>query len=761
MLERMSRLIKADGSTKARELIAKADALRDGRAWKEAAEAYRAALEADAGMAGIWVQYGHTLKESGQHAEAENAYQRSLALTDDADTHLQLGHLHKIMGQRRRAEEDYLHALERQPDLADARSELGRLGWSGARLRAFLAKGGKNSASEAETSAVIAFELSDLIDHLQRSRYPTGIQRVQLALGAALAESFDEEQVQFVYYDHLLSDFFEVQRRQVVDLYELVNDVEADHDIQRTMIDAFKGSLNKTRPFEFPEAAYLVNVGTSWGFINYFLSIREAKRRNRVRYVPLVHDCIPLIYPEFCNPNLVRDFINWISHMLGHADLILTNSDNTKADVVKVARQIDISPPSLTTMRLNGEYGSRSDLTEVDRASQDVLRAHNLDIEDFVLLVSTIEPRKNHMLALNAWSRLLKSRPRSKVPRLVFVGSSGWMNEPIYQRLERDAALSEHVVILQNVSEQVLQLLYARCLFTLFPSLYEGWGLPISEALAHGKVPLVSNVSSHPEAGGDLAVLFDLDSEADFQAKLENLIDDAKGRAAREEKIKKAKPLRPWSDIARELYGSVETHLKEHPAKPATTPKVDAPPALISGRYYSLARNLASDLQSLVHSGDLYRAGLNWHGPETFGCWIRGLSADIAFTVGKEEGEEFLLYLQLLGAPSTDNTVTLALPPSNWSRRVTIRQGEAYWNIIPLRFSPDSKREVRLRIASEKLIDFASLTEGRDVRVSSLGVMGLYLCRSTDGLQRSAITEAIQFGSMDAIARKTPDCALL
>ncbi len=760
MLERMTRLIKADNSGKTRELIAKADAFRDARSWSDAAEAYRVALDADQGMPGIWVQYGHALKESGQHTEAERAYLQAIAIQDDADTHLQLGHLHKIMGQRRRAEEDYLRALERQPDLADARTELGRLGWSGARLRTFLGKSGKSVGAQANLGAVVAFELSDLIDHLQRARYPTGIQRVQLALGAALAERFDESQVQFVYYDHAQSDFFEVQRRQILDYYEMVNDGETDHEIQRTLIDNFKGGLTKTKPFEFSDGAYLVNVGTSWGFLNYFLSIREAKRRNRIRYVPLVHDCIPLIYPEFCNPNLVFDFINWISHMLGHADLILANSENTKLDVVKVAPQIGATLSDLVTMRLNGEYGVQSDITEPDRASQDVLRAHNLDVEDFVLMVSTIEPRKNHMLALNAWSRLLKTRSRDRVPRLVFVGSSGWMNEPLYERLERDASLSERVVILANVSEQVLQLLYSRCLFTLFPSLYEGWGLPISEALAHGKVPLVSNVSSHPEAGGDLAVLFDLDSEADFQAKLENLIDDTDARRAREDRIKHAKPLRPWGDIAKELFSAVEADLKKRPAAPVPTME-EAPPALVCGRYYSLARNLASDLSKLVHSGDIYRSGLNWHGPEAFGSWIRGRSADISFLLGKEEGDEFLIYLHLEGAPSTDNNVTLTLPPSNWSKRTFIPQEAAQWDIVPLRFSPGSKREVRLRITADMLVDFGKSTEGRDTRLSSVGVKGFYVCRATDGLQRTAISEAIQFGTMDAIARKNPDCAVL
>ncbi len=260
------------------------------------------------------------------------------------------------------------------------------MGWNSKRLRAFLAKGDESSPQTNDVDFFIAFELSDLIDHLQRARYPTGIQRVQLALGAALAENFGDDRVQFVYYDHLQSEFFELHGRQLLDLAELVNDAKTEHETQKAVIDAYKGGLNKAEPFEFPDGAYLVNVGTSWGFLNYFLSIREIKRRSRVRYVPFVHDCIPIIYPEFCNPNLVCDFINWISHMLGHADFILANSENTKADVAKVATELGIQLPLISTIRLNGEYGNHKHGGEPSKASADLLRAHNLDLEELCSL---------------------------------------------------------------------------------------------------------------------------------------------------------------------------------------------------------------------------------------------------------------------------------------------------------------------------------------------------------------------------------------
>src|SRR5215831_9669644 len=146
----------------AENLIASGDSYRDARNWIAAAAHYRAALDVDRGLAHIWVQYGHALKESRQLEAAEEAYQRALSIEDLADTHLQLGHLHKIMGRRREAESDYVRALERQPTFAEARAELARLGWSSSRLRGRLSK--LNDALQ-QSQAVVAFELSDLIDH--------------------------------------------------------------------------------------------------------------------------------------------------------------------------------------------------------------------------------------------------------------------------------------------------------------------------------------------------------------------------------------------------------------------------------------------------------------------------------------------------------------------------------------------------------------------------------------------------------------------
>ncbi|MHA4875417.1 glycosyltransferase, partial [Enterococcus faecium] len=84
-------------------------------------------------------------------------------------------------------------------------------------------------------------------------------------------------------------------------------------------------------------------------------------------------------------------------------------------------------------------------------------------------------------------------------PDLVCVGGRGWLNDHVYAALDRDPELAEKVRIISGLTDSHLALLYSTCLFTVYLSTYEGWGLPVTESLCYGKVPLLSDTSSLPE----------------------------------------------------------------------------------------------------------------------------------------------------------------------------------------------------------------------------------------------------------------------
>jgi glycosyltransferase involved in cell wall biosynthesis len=143
-----------------------------------------------------------------------------------------------------------------------------------------------------------------------------------------------------------------------------------------------------------------------------------------------------------------------------------------------------------------------------------------------VLFVSTIEPRKNHRLLVQIWRRLIERHGADAVPALVFAGQIGWLVDDLLSELAASHYLDGKIVLAGALADEELRQAYRSCLFTVFPSLCEGWGLPIEESLVQGKFCVASNRTAIPEAGGDLIDYFDPSNDDDALAKIERLLLD-------------------------------------------------------------------------------------------------------------------------------------------------------------------------------------------------------------------------------------------
>jgi glycosyltransferase involved in cell wall biosynthesis len=191
-----------------------------------------------------------------------------------------------------------------------------------------------------------------------------------------------------------------------------------------------------------------------------------------------------------------------------------------------------------------------------------------------VLLVSTIEVRKNHALVYQAWRRLLQRHGPAVVPKLVFAGSVGWMSGDLIAQLENDPSTRGHISIISGTSDGDLAWLYRHCLFTLYPSLYEGWGLPVAEGLAFGKACLASDTSAVPEIAGDMVDYHDPHDLVGYVSLLERLIFDPDYRAERERRVRERFRRTHWTDTVLQmtaaadvLFGTVDPELEERAAE--------------------------------------------------------------------------------------------------------------------------------------------------------------------------------------------------
>jgi glycosyltransferase involved in cell wall biosynthesis len=244
----------------------------------------------------------------------------------------------------------------------------------------------------------------------------------------------------------------------------------------------------------------------------------------RAAGVPLVvtvHDLTLLRHPELGTPAL-RRLVGRTARSVREATRVIADSEATRRDVVEL---LGAPPDRVRVVPLGCDPRFRpGDMAAARRAV-----AAELGIDaPFVLHVGTIEPRKNLPALLSAFARARRTRGLRQL--LVLAGAPGWGVEPVRARIAAEG-LADVVRLTGPVSDaQLLQLYRAADLFA-FPSLYEGFGLPVVEALACGTPVVTANAAALPEVAGDAALLVDPRDEGALADALDRGVNDPELRA--------------------------------------------------------------------------------------------------------------------------------------------------------------------------------------------------------------------------------------
>jgi glycosyltransferase involved in cell wall biosynthesis len=245
----------------------------------------------------------------------------------------------------------------------------------------------------------------------------------------------------------------------------------------------------------------IISGGLDWDFKDMG-ALAKLKAKHKFRYCTIIHDIIPVLFPHLVVPSLVPTFGKYFPDLVSLADYAMCNSESTRRDWTRFCGTCGRDMPAFV-------FPLGSDLPAIEEPSSLEL-PEILQGKQFVLFVSTIEPRKNHRMLYEAWDRCVRSKtvdPASD--RLVFVGRQGWAVNDLLREFSTNPATRQTLIVLNHVSDALLRVLYRQAAFVLFPSLYEGYGLPLAEALAYGKPCISSNAGSLPEIGGDLVVRID------------------------------------------------------------------------------------------------------------------------------------------------------------------------------------------------------------------------------------------------------------
>lgn len=224
------------------------------------------------------------------------------------------------------------------------------------------------------------------------------------------------------------------------------------------------------------------------------------------RSVVIVHDMAYKVCPE-----TVRLKTKWWLHLTlkkscNRADAIVTVSESSKADIIKYlgvnANKITVMPNGVDLHIFHNRY---------EKSAIDTIKAKYHLKSEYFLYLGTLEPRKNIPSLIRAYKQLLQIKDSLTVPQLVIAGGKGWLYDSIFN-IVKELKLEENVLFTGYLDmEDVPKMLCGATAF-VFPSIYEGFGMPPLEAMACGAPVITSNVSSLPEVVGDAGILVNPES---------------------------------------------------------------------------------------------------------------------------------------------------------------------------------------------------------------------------------------------------------
>jgi glycosyltransferase involved in cell wall biosynthesis len=408
----------------------------------------------------------------------------------------------------------------------------------------------------------------DLTDFTIWRGIHTGTQRVVYQIATFLKEN---PEVRFCSYEYTKKQYIEVSFNNATNG---IDSTEGDTKINKTHLSKSIKSMRRTYDLLMPPIASksvsrlknsknlannqnidiaievdfkkddtLLVLGGNWdkqGFIEALLLVKKSG----VKLVHNINDLIPIFDKGHVSSDEHERFEKYMKQVIENSDLLTAISNYTKKDIEKYCKQNKIICPPVYVMRLGDNPIS---------ATPKTIKG----IEDsFILSVSTIELRKNHTLLYYAYKEAINQK--IELPKLVIAGKRGWLTGDLQYMLAHDPEIKDKITIVESPGDDELAWLYKNCLFSVYPSYYEGWGLPVAESIMYGKFCLATNTTSVPEVAGDLLDYFSPFDSGDCLQGIVKLLDDSY-RKSKVNNLTKSYKTTSWENTANSLYLELKT----------------------------------------------------------------------------------------------------------------------------------------------------------------------------------------------------------
>jgi len=294
----------------------------------------------------------------------------------------------------------------------------------------------------------------------------------------------------------------------------------------------------------------LVSVGATWCLPGHAEAAAVLRSRG-VCVARMIYDLIPTIRPQWLEPEHTQAITLWVREVLAGSDRVLTISEYSRREIEHYCAECRFDLPVLSVVRLG-------DVLEPAASGHGPAALPKfVPSRPFFLCVSTLDVRKNHRLLYDAWTQLA-SRRGDACPDLVCIGMAHLHVTDLLRELRQDRAVNRRIHVLHGVEDFELDWYYKNCAATLYPSKYEGWGLPVAESLGHGRLCLASHATSIPEISSDLPEFFDPFDVHGVAGLVERVLDDPAWVQEREERIRAEFQPTEWRETAAQVLSALD-----------------------------------------------------------------------------------------------------------------------------------------------------------------------------------------------------------
>ncbi len=310
---------------------------------------------------------------------------------------------------------------------------------------------------------------------------------------------------------------------------------------------------NYTHPFKNGDS--ILFAGTAWEYKNINDEIFSLKKNIKLSIYIICHDIIPIKFPHLClqakGVSANEMFLPYFLGMTKIADHVFCVSKSTEADYRKFTEKMRLVCPKTSVVTEGSHIVQPAEFKPPVSVIQEFLKS------EFILFVSTLERRKNHECIYKAILYLLESGFEN-LPKFLFVGKPGWSVDELLSDLKLDLRIKDHIVLMHGITDDHdLKFLYEKALFSLYPSFYEGWGLPVAESLNYGKMAIVSSTSSMPEVGHDFVDYIHPYDTLGWANRIAFYLNNRDELAKKEKYIRENYKKNSWEDFCKQIFNKI------------------------------------------------------------------------------------------------------------------------------------------------------------------------------------------------------------